>query len=717
MPQFQFNKGVFYTTQMLCAVFFTFFSSCNLFLMPPPPLSPPVPIDATFLQIEQRQLNQAGFKLSYEKFNKTIQNKIDSAKAIGREVLPFEVTRIPVVIHVIQSNGSPSITQPQIEKQIASLTKDFRRADTSRIGQTPLAFRLLAADARVEFVLAKSTLEGEATNGIVYYQSNRTMPFTFSPLASSPQERNPVKFTSSGGADAWPTQSYLNIWICNLSSDLGRGYASLPVDLEGMPAEDGVVVSASDFSKSKTLTPLVAKWLGLNDIWGMGSTVGSDEVADTPSQTTSNNNCPSYPVHNSLTTPYGDMYVNFMDATDDDCRSMFTAGQVDRMTAVLETYRSEITADLYTKAPLSSINCGALSLSDHYVRDFDTSMGASADDLGGEPSALTGNFNNSPSIRVHKGPLFSSWPHTDPTLDGIARYVCVRVFRRCGFIVPNDSIFVYFAKAATVPDWNTNIWSEVKVGVNPAKDRIGIVSPYKDFSFQWGNLPPTTGPCSIIASITKFCSSCTSQNTYDFVRNKNNAALKNISILPAVKDSLARVVININNPIGYNPRKRLRFAQLTTEASVLDFGTLTISNDTLIQLWLKSGRKGKGTALDSNQLLIQEKDAYIDLDIPPGTSMSTTFTFKRSAQASKQRNIYVLNLEQLSSNDGNNYRPEGGFMFVVKTEHTNDFPPAPDLPPTTGGLNGKALAGLAGLLGLLAVLWTQRKKIFGIKDN
>jgi anti-anti-sigma factor len=47
-----------------------------------------------------------------------------------------------------------------------------------------------------------------------------------------------VKSAATGGADPWPSDRYLNIWVCTLARGL-LGYAQFP---GGPPATDGVVI-------------------------------------------------------------------------------------------------------------------------------------------------------------------------------------------------------------------------------------------------------------------------------------------------------------------------------------------------------------------------------------------------------------------------------------------------------------------------------------------
>jgi len=83
----------------------------------------------------------------------------------------MSIIRIPVVIHVIYNNADQNISDEQVLSQIAVLNKEFRlkHADTSFI---PAAFRSLAADCMLEFVMAGVNPQGYATSGIVRKKTN-----------------------------------------------------------------------------------------------------------------------------------------------------------------------------------------------------------------------------------------------------------------------------------------------------------------------------------------------------------------------------------------------------------------------------------------------------------------------------------------------------------------------------------------------------------------
>ena len=130
--------------------------------------------------------------------------------ASGRALLARSgITVIPVVVHVVSKTSAQNISDAQIESQIEVLNRDFRRTNPDT-ASTPAAFAPLIADARVEFELATTDPAGNPTNGIT-----RT---TTTVDAFVDDDR--VKAAATGGADAWATDRFLNIWVCQLGNSL-----------------------------------------------------------------------------------------------------------------------------------------------------------------------------------------------------------------------------------------------------------------------------------------------------------------------------------------------------------------------------------------------------------------------------------------------------------------------------------------------------------------
>ncbi len=254
--------------------------------------------------------------------------KANANRPVGhsRDTIVNEIITIPVVVHVLYNRPEENISDDQILSQIEVLNKDYRRLNSDTIN-TPAPFKSVAADSRIMFCLAKVAPDGRATTGIVRKHTNNV----------NFQLDDGVKFDGAGGADAWDPSQYLNIWVCSLA---GRslGYSSLPGD----PAEtDGVVINYDVFGSrgllrapytlGRTATHEVGHWLGLKHIWG-DTTCGSDDVDDTPTQSSYNFNCPSFPKMSTCSpNANGDMFMNFMDLTNDACMNIFTNGQKQRM--------------------------------------------------------------------------------------------------------------------------------------------------------------------------------------------------------------------------------------------------------------------------------------------------------------------------------------------------------------------------------------------------
>src|SRR3954449_2408516 len=249
------------------------------------------------------------------------------------------VTVIPVVVHVVYNGAAQNISDGQIQSQIDVLNHDFRKTNAD-ISNLPAVFQPLAADARIELELATTDPSSNPTNGITRTSTSAT-GFT---------DDNKVKKASTGGADAWPRDNYLNLWVCRLSGGL-LGYAQFP----GGPADtDGVVIldtacgttgtAAAPFNLGRTATHEIGHWLNLRHIWGDDGTgcTGDDFVADTPNAGGPNYGKPVFPHVSCNNGPNGDMFMNYMDYVDDDSMFMFTQGQVARMQAALDGARSTV---------------------------------------------------------------------------------------------------------------------------------------------------------------------------------------------------------------------------------------------------------------------------------------------------------------------------------------------------------------------------------------
>ncbi|WP_373521492.1 choice-of-anchor J domain-containing protein [Aquiflexum sp.] len=292
-----------------------------------------------------------------ETFEAWMQEKIRDRKsnpAIQRN--QQEVRLIPVVIHVIH-NGTEigegaNIPMVQIESQMRVLNEDFRRLNQDA-NQTPTQYLPVAADAHIEFVLAKQDPRGRPTNGVVRVEG---------PRASYSIEN----LLLSGQISLWPPEDYLNIWVMPISGPLGVGsppISSLPGwgNLIFPRESNGIWVDYRWFgeggnavpeSRGRIATHEVGHFFSLRHIWGDGGCNVDDFVDDTPLQE-GNNNFVCRIGQPRFTCGSRDMTENYMDYTSDACQNLFTQGQVDRFNVVLaeSPFRASLVNGRATIAP------------------------------------------------------------------------------------------------------------------------------------------------------------------------------------------------------------------------------------------------------------------------------------------------------------------------------------------------------------------------------
>lgn len=306
---------------------------------------------ATYSIYQKEIINDPAFKTAQESIEE-FTKKFTDRSAYQARITTAAVIRIPVVVHVLYHFPSQKISDDIIREQINVLNADYRRknGDTSL---TPVWFRGVAADCEIEFQLATSDPRRFSTSGIVK---------KYTPITEWKSD-DKMKFNSEMGDDAWDTKSYFNIWVCSLG-DLA-GYATLP---GGDILKDGIVIDFGAFGVSsnvsayglgRTAVHETGHWLNLKHIWG-DSDCGDDSVEDTPKQETYSVECPTG-IHKSCNNgPNGDMYMNYMDLTPDQCMNLFTLGQKTRMRALFADggVRASIltsvglSAPLYTPAPI-----------------------------------------------------------------------------------------------------------------------------------------------------------------------------------------------------------------------------------------------------------------------------------------------------------------------------------------------------------------------------
>jgi hypothetical protein len=244
----------------------------------------------------------------------------------GLDLKKARIVTVNTVVNVVYKTEAQNLSSSQIKSQIAALNKDYRATNSDR-NQTPTPWKGLITDTRIRFKLVKVTRTKTTKAG-----------FSFD---------DGVKKASSGGIAPFKPKTHLNMWVCPLTGGL-LGYAQFP---GGPAATDGVVINylsfgttgtaQAPFKKGRTATHEVGHYFNLRHIWAdTPDCSGSDLAADTPNCEGPNFGTPTWPVVTCNNGPNGDMFMNYMDYTDDVAMFMFTTQQVLRIRTALEAARS-----------------------------------------------------------------------------------------------------------------------------------------------------------------------------------------------------------------------------------------------------------------------------------------------------------------------------------------------------------------------------------------
>jgi len=326
------NVTVLFPLNLICLVFIVLFPSI---LYSNDYVEPCGTMQNLEVQIKQNPLIEKKIA-DYENF---VKERTQTARQENRKTGPQDIVTIPIVFHVVYANDVQNLPDSIFLSQIELLNDDFRATNDDIVDIMP-EFQDRIGDFEIEFCLAQQDKEGLPHSGITRTFTTNTNFSIFN---------NDINYDDLGGKDAWPSDKYLNIWVCSLTD--AKGFAQFP----GSDADiDGIILdfqyTGNISSNGRAASHEVGHWLGLRHIWGDGPTdltdypLGScpdqytDYVDDTPKAIGPTVGCPIGANTCSNESPdLPDMVENFMDYSVLDCANgMFSQGQVERGRLVFE---------------------------------------------------------------------------------------------------------------------------------------------------------------------------------------------------------------------------------------------------------------------------------------------------------------------------------------------------------------------------------------------
>jgi hypothetical protein len=305
-------------------------------------------------QLEHLDKLYPGYKQSVDKaYQRAVK---ESQRTIHRHSKnqgdPIDTTyTIQVVFHVVYRTSDQNLADSHIIQQLEVINACFNRENADTINTRDI-FKPVAGNARIRFVLASEDPDGNPTTGITHTQTNTV---TFNTGNSDSRDR--VKKADTDGVDAWDTDKYLNVWVCNLRSATNRlslfGYAYPPPDADFWSAQyfkakevQGVVLhyeavgpnnpanlNRDLYTNEKTAVHEFGHYFGLRHVWGDGGFNGcivDDFIDDTPVSLRATTGCP-IGANTCSNDTFPDQVENYMDYGNAKCSNMFTKGQVEVM--------------------------------------------------------------------------------------------------------------------------------------------------------------------------------------------------------------------------------------------------------------------------------------------------------------------------------------------------------------------------------------------------
>jgi PKD repeat protein len=213
---------------------------------------------------------------------------------------PSYTFTIPVVFHILHTNGPENISDAACAAALAQVNSDYARlgSDTNTID--PL-FKPLYLNSKMHFQLAQKDPNGNCTSGVIHHYDPNTIWDQDNALYH-------YKYTGS-----WIPSKYLNIYIVKGITGSGIAPGTTVVGYTHLPGtapstgSDAIVYTYSFLGglDARSLSHEIGHWFGLSHTFGGSNNAGvncdNDDIYDTPRTTGFFSTCPK--VNNLTFTP------------------------------------------------------------------------------------------------------------------------------------------------------------------------------------------------------------------------------------------------------------------------------------------------------------------------------------------------------------------------------------------------------------------------------
>lgn len=417
---------------------------------------------------------------------------------------------------------------------------------------------------------------------------------------------------------------------------------------------------------------------------GSNSSICGDYVTDTPAdphiQFNVNSSCQWL---GSGTDANGDSYNpdehNIMAYTTPQCMSYFTSLQGLRA-------RNAIASLSYLQQTLAT-KCSSGDVLDLYVKDDPA-------DNGTEPNPTTQDMWRSKDIWVRNNDD-NGLTHQNPEYrtNGNPNYIYVRVINKsCETSLGSETLTLNWAKANTALAWPQNWDGSLQnsngydLGGALPSVTIPVIQPGGETIVKIPWVVPNPNNYLDNGNPWHFCliaridSSLDPMGTYTtnpniMVRNNNNQAWKNITVVDLTADFGIGGVVGIGNLYDEPRTHKLTFKlDEVSNNSLFDEAEVSVElDDNLLDIWLSNGQQGDNIRFDPkrNKIFILNNNATLEnLTLKPDDYHTLYLSFNFLTEKITDKTSYIYHVIQ---NEQNTNEIIGGETYIIKKEDRELF--------------------------------------------